>query len=192
MKNFKNIAVCSFFAVIASVSLSYAGETSFPLLPGEYWWGGHSSEPFNPNLAQVFFKSGLIEAGGSGFDKIRAGCEEYGGELPAYEISENGIMVLCKACPSYLEMLENEVDKVHGSEGKSVGKCEGKCEGKRRLKSNSRILGILEDNPNMTREEIAAELNLSVSRIEKVIRQLRNEGKLIREGSARNGRWKVL
>jgi predicted HTH transcriptional regulator len=68
----------------------------------------------------------------------------------------------------------------------------GKCEGKRRLKSNSRILGILEDNPNMTREEIAAELNLSVSRIEKVIRQLRNEGKLIREGSARNGRWKVL
>jgi predicted HTH transcriptional regulator len=50
----------------------------------------------------------------------------------------------------------------------------------------------LEDNPNMTREEIAAELNLSVSRIEKVIRQLRNEGNLIREGSARNGRWKVL
>ena len=152
----------------------------------------HSSEPFNPNLAQVFFKSGLIEAWGRGFDKIRAGCEEYGGELPAYEISENGIMVLCKACPSYLEMLENEVDKVHGSEGKSEGKCEGKCEGKRRLKSNSRILGILEDNPNMTREEIAAELNLSVSRIEKVIRQLRNEGKLIREGSARSGRWKVL
>jgi ATP-dependent DNA helicase RecG len=58
-----------------------------------------------------------VEAWGRGFDKIRAGCEEYGGELPAYEISENGIMVLCRACPSYLEMLENEVDKVHGSEG---------------------------------------------------------------------------
>lgn len=92
----------------------------------------HSSEPFNPNLAQVFFKSGLIEAWGRGFDKIRAGCEEYGGELPTYEISESGIMVLCKACPAYMEMLENEADKVHGSEGK------------RRLKSDSRILGILE------------------------------------------------
>ena len=165
-------------------SVAYINNGNMPknLDSAEKLFDKHSSEPFNPNLAQVFFKSGLIEAWGRGFDKIRAGCEEYGGELPAYEISENGIMVLCKACPSYLEMLENEVDKVHGSEGKS----------ERRLKSNSRILGILEDNPNMTREEIAAELNLSVSRIEKVIRQLRNEGKLIREGSARNGRWKVL
>ena len=30
--------------------------------------------PFNPKLAQVFFKSGLIEAWGRGFDKIKAGC----------------------------------------------------------------------------------------------------------------------
>ena len=100
-------------------SVAYINNGTMPknLDSAEKLFGKHSSEPFNPNLAQVFFKSGLIEAWGRGFDKIRAGCEEYGGELPAYEISENGIMVLCKACPSYLEMLKS--DTMTGSEGKA-------------------------------------------------------------------------
>ena len=38
----------------------------------------HSSEPFNPNLAQVFFKSALIEAWGRGFDKMREGSARNG------------------------------------------------------------------------------------------------------------------
>ena len=86
----------------------------------------HSSKPYNPKLANVFFKSGMIEAWGRGFDKIREACESYGGPLPEYEISKSGIMVLCKACNSYLQLLnrglgrseqehrqENEQDTVY-------------------------------------------------------------------------------
>lgn len=65
----------------------------------------HSSKPYNPKLANVFFKSGMIEAWGRGFDKIREACESYGGPLPEYEISKSGIMVLCSACNSYLQLL---------------------------------------------------------------------------------------
>ena len=34
----------------------------------------HSSKPYNPKLANVFFKSGMIEAWGRGFEKIREVC----------------------------------------------------------------------------------------------------------------------
>ncbi|MBQ6996235.1 MAG: putative DNA binding domain-containing protein [Lachnospiraceae bacterium] len=65
----------------------------------------HASNPYNPKLANVFFKSGMIEAWGRGFDKIREGCKKYEGPLPEYDILENGVMVLCKACKRYLNLL---------------------------------------------------------------------------------------
>ena len=68
----------------------------------------HSSKPYNPKLANVFFKSGMIEAWGRGFEKIREACVLYDGPLPEYAINEAGIMVLCKACDKYLGMLRND------------------------------------------------------------------------------------
>ena len=67
----------------------------------------HSSKPFNPKLANVFFKSGMIEAWGRGFEKIREVCALYDGPLPEYDINESGIMVLCQACDRYLKLLDN-------------------------------------------------------------------------------------
>ena len=66
----------------------------------------HSSKPFNPKLAEVFFKSGMIEAWGRSFEKIREACALYDGPLPEYEINEAGIMVLCKSCDKYKYCLE--------------------------------------------------------------------------------------
>lgn len=74
----------------------------------------HSSKPYNPKLANIFFKSGMIEAWGRGFEKIREACELYNGPLPEYEMNESGIMVLCKACARYLEMLSAK-EKVDSS-----------------------------------------------------------------------------
>ena len=66
----------------------------------------HSSKPYNPKLANVFFKSGMIEAWGRGFEKIKEACREYDGPLPEYEINKSGIMVLCNACDRYLQLLK--------------------------------------------------------------------------------------
>lgn len=68
----------------------------------------HSSKPYNPKLANVFFKSGMIEAWGRGFEKIKEACRLYDGPLPEYEINESGIMVLCKACDRYLALLRDD------------------------------------------------------------------------------------
>lgn len=76
----------------------------------------HSSKPYNPKLANVFFKSGMIEAWGRGFEKIREACALYDGPLPEYEINEAGIMVLCKACDRYLGLLRDN--------GRHHGQCD--------------------------------------------------------------------
>ena len=78
----------------------------------------HSSKPFNPKLANVFFKSGMNEAWGRGFEKIREACALYDGPLPEYEINEAGIMVLCKACDRYLELIpaKKKVDSIISDE----------------------------------------------------------------------------
>ena len=52
----------------------------------------------------------MIETWGRGFDKIREACAKYDGRLPEYNISASGIMVLCKACDKYLELLNDEED----------------------------------------------------------------------------------
>lgn len=71
----------------------------------------HSSKPYNPKLADIFFKSGMIEAWGRGFDKIKEACQKYDGPLPEYNINEDGIMVLCKACDKYLDLLHGNSEK---------------------------------------------------------------------------------
>lgn len=78
----------------------------------------HSSKPYNPKLANVFFKSGMIEAWGRGFEKIKEACTLYDGPLPEYEINEAGIMVLCKACDKYLDLLatKEKVDSIISDE----------------------------------------------------------------------------
>ena len=70
----------------------------------------HSSKPYNPKLANVFFISGMIEAWGRGFDKIIEACARYEGPLPEYDIKKSGIMALCKACDRYLRLLSGKED----------------------------------------------------------------------------------
>lgn len=52
----------------------------------------------------------MIEAWGRGFEKIKEACVKYDGRLPEYNIGASGIMVLCKACDKYLELLNDKGD----------------------------------------------------------------------------------
>ncbi len=87
------------------------GEMPSELDSTEKLFKKHSSKPYNPKLANIFFKCGMIEAWGRGFDKIKEACTKYYGHLPEYNISASGIMMLCKAYDKYLELL-NEVSRL--------------------------------------------------------------------------------
>ncbi len=63
----------------------------------------------------------MIEAWGTGFDKIREACVKYDVPLPEYNISASGIMILCKACDKYLELLHGELHSVQSEQDMNLG-----------------------------------------------------------------------
>lgn len=129
----------------------------------------HSSKPFNPKLANVFFKSGMIEAWGRGFEKIREACALYDGPLLEYEINEAGIMVLCKACDRYLELIpaKKKVDSIISDERIMSGKMS-----ELRKEPIVKIVNYLKDNEEITTAkgvEITGKSEAQVRRYLKVL-----------------------
>ena len=62
----------------------------------------HESKPYNPDIANVFYRAGFIENWGQGIQKICDECTALGAELPRYEMIGNGIRVYFKGLESAL------------------------------------------------------------------------------------------
>ena len=62
----------------------------------------HDSMPYNPTIANVFYRAGYIETWGHGIQKICDACKELGADIPKYEILGNGIRVYFSALKSAL------------------------------------------------------------------------------------------
>ncbi|MEW6685137.1 MAG: helix-turn-helix domain-containing protein [Candidatus Edwardsbacteria bacterium] len=54
----------------------------------------HTSEPFNPLIARMFFWIGLVEEVGSGTNRIVSWCKEWGLPEPEYGLSGSSLFVL--------------------------------------------------------------------------------------------------
>ena len=57
----------------------------------------HASMPYNPLVANAFFRAGLIEAWGRGIYKIISECETFGAAPPKFNCDFSGLMVEFKA-----------------------------------------------------------------------------------------------
>ncbi len=62
----------------------------------------HRSEPYNPDMANVFYRAGFIENRGQGIQKICDECRNPGADLPVYELTGTALRVHFKALQSAL------------------------------------------------------------------------------------------
>lgn len=69
----------------------------------------HASYPRNPNIAEAFFKAGLIESWGRGFDKIKEVCQRQSTPLPNWRLETGGVMVQCKESNTYKEIRDSMI-----------------------------------------------------------------------------------
>ena len=60
------------------------------------------------------------------------------------------------------------------------------------VKSVVKILELLKEFPEITRERLASEVGLSVRGVEKNLAQLKSAGKIRRIGGRKDGRWEVV
>ena len=62
----------------------------------------HDSIPYNPDIANVFYRAGFIENWGRGIETICSACKELGAEQPTYELRGNSLRVRFAALQSTL------------------------------------------------------------------------------------------
>ena len=63
---------------------------------------------------------------------------------------------------------------------------------KEMVKSNQKILSEIRQNPSVSIRELQDLVGLSESGVKKVLRQLRNDGIIVRVGGAKGGHWEII
>ena len=148
----------------------------------------HYSKPYNPLIAQTFFKAGFIESWGRGFEKIKKECELYNIPIPKIDIKENGVMVKCNASPIYIDLLEEMQGK---NVQLNVHKNVQLKDYENLTRIEKRILEIIIDNPKITQVNIADILGIAPKTVQRGIATLKTNEIIERVGSNKKGIWKL-
>ena len=144
--------------------------------------GKHPSQPFNPLLANAFFRAGYIEAWGRGIEKMNSACREHGINPPTYDFSMSGLMLTFRANPAHLEAGAQEAaeDELGEKLGEKLGE------------TRAAIVQSMRNDPKTTTKKLAGKLSLSTTAVEKNIHYLKSHGHVRRVGPAKGGYWEVL
>lgn len=85
--------------------------------------GKHNSRPYNPLIANAFFRMGYIESWGRGIQKIRESCEENGNLMAEYRVSPSEIMVMFKSLETANTQDNTQDNTLSGKEKKILDFC---------------------------------------------------------------------
>lgn len=149
----------------------------------------HRSKPYNPLIAQTFFKAGFIESWGRGFEKIKKECEEYGSPLPRVEIKSSGVMVKCVPSKVYMELLNKMKDK-NVPDDVSQNVPDNVSQNLKEIEEE--IMKNITDNPYITQQQMADKLKVNRKTIQRGLNSLKGKNIIERIGSDRKGFWKIL
>lgn len=134
----------------------------------------HRSYPYNPVIADVLFKTTFLESWGSGARRIITACKEQNVAEPVWS-DDGGFVVINFKRPSYSATNDTINDTINGTLNGTL---------------NSLLLE-LEKKPNSTYEELISALGISRRSIARCIKEAVESEYLIREGSKKNGIWKI-
>ena len=140
----------------------------------------HDSIPYNPDIANVFYRAGYIETWGQGIQKICDECKALGAELPKYEIIGTGLRIYFPALKSAL--IDQPKTPNRHDVGKDVGLEVGLAE---------KIIDLILKDSEIKMSEMAEKLEVTTRTIEREMKKLRESGRVVRVGGKRYGHWEV-
>ena len=127
------------------------------------------SKPVNLELQQIMVQLDYIEQTGHGVPLI---VSRYGKEV--FDITENFVTVTIPLNKD--KVMERDLQK---KKGIVLNECDKK------------ILSWMEENSNITVNEISRQIGVGATTVTKHIRVLREKGIIKRIGSKKNGQWKI-
>ena len=140
------------------------------------------SMPRNPTIARIFRAIKLSENAGSGFDKMFTGWKAHYGIEP---IVSEGIDFYKIEFPLKNEIPERETIQKEPETKEKTGE-------KTREKTREKIISLIKEKPEVTINELAEKLNISVKGVEWQIRNLKEQGALKRIGPDKGGYWEII
>ena len=144
--------------------------------PEDFFTGDEKSILRNPLIAETMYKCKDIERWGSGIKRIHDECVAAGVRVEFKRLKTGFEVVFYR--PKWEE-----------GEGLEKGREKGRV--KSRVKGRVKVLGLIKENSAITIPEIAQILGLSLKGIEKIIRILKQEGRLHRIGPDKGGHWEI-
>lgn len=134
----------------------------------------HRSKPYNPSIANAFFRAGYVESWGRGIQKICESCRDHGTAQPEYFIHNEDIMVKLSAISQ--EEIKKVLIRQHGGLNGGL---------------ENEIIQTLTEEPGITQKKMSEKLNTPVRTIQRALKKLREEGFVERVGGKKYGYWEI-
>ncbi len=133
--------------------------------------------PFNPSIANVFYRAGYIEAWGRGIQKIFESCNDLGSPAPEYKQLGDNLTV--KFVAAKVEPSQSFKNPKHQNEALNEA-------------LDNRIIAEIKNDPNVKQEDLIKILNTSRASIQRSMKNLQTNARIQRVGGKRYGHWKIL
>ena len=141
----------------------------------------HTSKPYNPNIAYVFYLAGFIESWGRGVEKICNALKADNLPMPEYTVNSGDIMIKFTGPEDRIIRVSDRVnDKVNEEVNVHVND------------RQKELLSYLIQDPGYTVSQLSEIMKVSRKTIAGYLKALKNKGIIERVGSARNGYWKIV
>jgi ATP-dependent DNA helicase RecG len=157
--------------------------------------GKHSSEPYNPDVANAFFRAGQIESWGRGIERMMEACTAAGAPEPEFEAQATGLWTVFHFLPEHVFRVnvgdttqETPVETLVETTAKTTAKTTVKTT----AKTPERIVELLRVHPELTLAEVAESIGRSLSAVQHASAKLVKEGRLRYVGPSKGGHWEVL
>lgn len=156
----------------------------------------------NRSLANAFAYMNLVEAWGSGIPKLMQAMQEYGLREPEFIDMEVAFRInLYRGQNEVIEVKNRDHDLNHGSndlnrepddlnhEPVDLDRDPNDPNHDPKDDLEIQLSEMIYKNPELTQKELAKALAVSTATIKRMLTKMQHEGKVIREGSNRKGKW---
>ncbi len=141
----------------------------------------HASQPFNPNIAYVFYLAGFIESWGRGIEKICTACKNDGVFQPEFTVHPQDIMIKFSAPED--RVVRTSTDRVPEKVTERVTE--------KVTETENQLLALLMEDPAYTYEALSKKLKVSRKTVGGLIRSLKSKNIICRVGSDTKGYWQI-
>jgi len=141
--------------------------------------GKHASHPFNPLIANAFFRAGYIESWGRGIEKMNRECREHDIKPPVYDFGMSGLMLTFHANPAHLAAGQRTTTPNTTQETAQET-------------TQDKIVAVLRKTPTVTRRQLAQVIGITEDGVKYHLNKLKANGVIRHVGPTKGGHWEVL